>query len=152
MPSPERGDSAERCVRRFAVLRAAFAGTVLFATGSVAAPPPYAQDMERLAEILGSLQFLTELCDADPGSWREQMETIIALEAGGDESSEEWQARLTNLFNLGYSSFAAVYRTCTPSALTAVTLYRDAGAKIAAGITSRYGTPLPDTNIVVDDP
>ncbi len=133
-------------------MQAAIAGYLMFATSAVAALPPYAADLERLAEILGSLQFLSELCDADQTGWREQMEAIIALEGGRDDSSEEWEARLTNLFNVGYSSFASVYRSCTTSALTAIAHYRDAGAEIAAGITSRYGTPLPDPEAAGDSP
>ena len=68
--------------------------------------------MERLAEILGSPQFLTELCEDEPAPWRDEMEALIALA----EPDEVWRLRLIDRFNLGYSSFAIVYRLCTAAA------------------------------------
>ncbi len=104
--------------------------------GARAQLPPYAGEMERLAEVLGSLQFLTELCDDTPAPWRDQMEELLSL-AGSDDA---WRVRLTDRFNLGYSSFAAVYRNCTDAARLAITHYREEGAAITADIATRYGS------------
>jgi len=98
--------------------------------------PPYAGEMERLAEVLGSLQFLTELCENTPAPWRDQMAELLSL-AGSDDA---WRARLTDRFNLGYSSFAAVYRNCTDAAQVAITHYREEGAAITADIATRFGS------------
>ena len=153
MPSPERGGRVRRVIVFAARMRAAIAAMILFASTANAEPPPFAEDLERLAEILGSLQFLAELCEEDPTVWRGQMESILGLTDGGDESDAEWQARLTNRFNLGYSSFAAVYRNCTAAALTALVRYREAGAAITADIAARYGaTPLANSGTDVTDP
>ena len=91
--------------------------------------------MERLAEILGSLQFLTELCEDEPAPWRDEMEAQITLA----EPDEVWRLRLIDRFNLGYSSFATVYRLCTAAAALAITHYRDEGAEMAVGIAARFG-------------
>lgn len=112
--------------------------TILLCSALVRSPsasPPFAAEMERLAEILGSLQFLTELCEDEPAPWRDEMEALIALA----EPDEVWRLRLIDRFNLGYSSFAIVYRLCTAAAALAITHYRDEGADIAVGIAARFG-------------
>ncbi len=98
--------------------------------------PPYATDLERLAEILGSLQFLTELCEDTPAPWRDEMEQILTLA----EPDRAWRARLTDRFNIGYSSFAAVYRQCTDAARLAITHYREEGAAITGDVAARFGS------------
>lgn len=109
---------------------------VFLGQGARAQLPPYAGEMERLAEVLGSLQFLTELCEDSAAPWRDQMAELLSL-AGSDDA---WRARLTDRFNLGYSSFAAVYRNCTDAALLAIAHYREEGAAITADIATRYGS------------
>lgn len=101
-----------------------------------AADPPYEGQLLRLSEILGALHYLRPLCGADEAQmWRQQMEELIAAE----EPSDRRRARLTDRFNLGYSSFASVYRTCTPAAAAAVDRYQREGVKITRDITARYG-------------
>jgi uncharacterized protein (TIGR02301 family) len=101
-----------------------------------AGDPPYEGQLLRLSEILGALHYLRPLCGADEAQlWREQMEELMAAE----EPSEQRKARLTDRFNLGYSSFASVYRSCTPAAAAIVDRYQREGAKIARDITARYG-------------
>lgn len=97
--------------------------------------PPYAPAMEELAEIMGSLQFLAELCEDDPAPWRAETEDMIALA----EADEAWRIRLSDRFNLGYSSFAAAYRSCTESARAAIDHYRFLGAELAADIAKAFG-------------
>ncbi|MHA1559985.1 MAG: TIGR02301 family protein [Alphaproteobacteria bacterium] len=109
----------------------------LFLNTAIAAPPPYANDLERLAEILGSLQFLAEICDDGSAGWRQQMTELLGQT--DPEADAEWRARLTDRFNLGYSSFAAVYRSCTSAAMLAIEQYRMAGAQIAGDIAAEYG-------------
>lgn len=121
---------------------ALLAGVVMSALGPstlVAAQsgdPPYETQLLRLSEILGALHYLRPLCGADEAQlWRQEMEDLITAE----EPSDRRKARLTDRFNLGYSSFASVYRTCTPAAAAIVDRYQREGAKIARDITARYG-------------
>jgi uncharacterized protein (TIGR02301 family) len=98
--------------------------------------PPYESQLLRLSEILGALHYLRPLCGADEDQlWRQQMEELIAAE----EPNDRRRARLTDRFNLGYSSFASVYRTCTQAAVAAVDRYQREGVKITRDITARYG-------------
>lgn len=97
---------------------------------------PYEQQLLRLSEILGAVQYLRRLCDSDEGSlWRDQMLAILDSEA----PTLIRRARLVDHFNRGFDSFRAVYRTCTQAAITAIDRYMEEGANIARDITARYG-------------
>ena len=99
-------------------------------------PPAYNKQMLRLAEILGAIHYLRDLCDAKEGLlWREQMENIIA----GEEPSPERKAELIGQFNRGFRTFREIYRECTPTAIEAVNLYMRQGRRLAGKIPSRYG-------------
>lgn len=106
------------------------------ATGSVAAPAskdvkPYDDRLMRLAEILGAVHFLRELCGANEGQyWRERMEELMRAEG----SSALRQARLTRGFNQGYRNYARTYSTCTPTAQTAIARFLAEGAQISDGL------------------
>jgi len=131
----------ETTFRRF-VSRARIAiAASLVLNSAIAASPPYAADLERLAEILGSLQFLAEICDDESVGWRQQMADL--LRQTDPDTDAELRARLTDRFNLGYSSFAAVYRSCTAAAMSAIDRYRSAGAQIAGDIAAEYGALSP---------
>ena len=96
---------------------------------------PYDGDLERLAEILGSLQYLSAVCGANEGQkWRNEMQALIDAEAPNGERRRKIVAR----FNRGYRGFQQTYRTCTPAANVAIRRYLDEGAKIAREITARY--------------
>jgi uncharacterized protein (TIGR02301 family) len=101
-----------------------------------APPPPYEDQFLRLAEILGALHYLRDLCKAGDGdAWRQQMEALITSEQPDDLR----RARMVDRFNHGYDGFRSVYLTCTPAASLASDRYLQEGAKIAADITARYG-------------
>lgn len=117
-------------------------GLVLVAGGpfspawAQAADPPYEPQMQRLSEILGALHYLRPLCGADEKqTWRAQMEALLAAE----EPTGRRRERLIDRFNIGYSGFAAIYRTCTPAAAVLAEKYQKEGAQIARDITTRYG-------------
>lgn len=104
---------------------------------SIAKPAPYDDKLTRLAEILGSIHYLRNLCDqAGEPEWRVSMQKLIEAETA---SEPERRARLTASFNRGFRAFAAVHTECTDAALAAETQYRAEGATLAAEITSRYG-------------
>lgn len=99
-------------------------------------PPAYDEQMMRLAEILGSLHYLRELCGAKEGQlWRNEMEKLIVQEA----PSELRKQKLTARFNRGFRGFQEIYRECTPSAAEAANRYLRQGVRLAAEIPGRYG-------------
>ncbi|MCF8475534.1 MAG: TIGR02301 family protein [Pseudolabrys sp.] len=99
-------------------------------------PAPFDKDLQRLAEILGSLQYLRTVCGANEGQkWRNEMQALIDAEAPSGDRRRQIVAR----FNRGYRGFEQTYRTCTPAADLAIRRYLDEGAKIARDITARYG-------------
>jgi uncharacterized protein (TIGR02301 family) len=96
---------------------------------------PYDADLQRLAEILGALQYLRTVCKADDGQkWRDQMQALLDAEAPDGERRRKIVAN----FNRGYRGFQQTYRTCTPAADLVIRRYLDEGAKIAREITARY--------------
>lgn len=99
-------------------------------------PPIYEPRLLRLAEILGALHFLRELCDAGDGAaWKQDMEALIAAEAPGPQR----KAKLVGRFNHGFETYHSVYRSCTPAAKESIALYLKESAEIAADIRTRYG-------------
>lgn len=100
-------------------------------------PAPYDPQLNRLAEILGAVHYLRNLCGGDnEPEWRQSMQSLIEIETADEP---ERRRRLTAAFNRGYRSFAAVHVQCTPSAIAAEEQYRNEGATLAAEIAARYG-------------
>lgn len=100
-------------------------------------PPPYEARLLRLAEIIGSIQYLRNLCNSEgePG-WRESMQALLDSETAGEAAR---RAQLTAGYNRGFRAFAAVYTTCTAAALVAEERYRNEGATLIAEMVARYG-------------
>jgi uncharacterized protein (TIGR02301 family) len=121
-----------RSIRR--ALSAIVLGLALSATPALAIDPPYQEQMERLAEIMGSLYFLQPLCQPGADDWREQMAELISL----DQPDEDRRQRLAGAFNDGYSAYARLYRICTVSAAAALTRLLAEAEKTARDIHSRY--------------
>ncbi len=99
-------------------------------------PAPYDDRLLRMAEILGSVHYLRNLCNGREEEWRQMMAQLLA-----DETKNEPKraAKLTAGFNRGYRAFAATYTKCTPQAVEAEEKYRAEGATLATEITARYG-------------
>src|SRR5262245_49791143 len=102
---------------------------------STAPPPPddrpYDDKLMRLAEILGAVHYLRELCGAQEGQvWRDQMKEILRNEG----TTAVRRAKLVNAFNDGYRGYRRTYRTCTQSATVATTRFSTEGASIAASL------------------
>jgi uncharacterized protein (TIGR02301 family) len=102
------------------------------------APPPpddrpYDDKLLRLAEILGAVHYLRELCGAAEGQiWRDQMRDLVKLEG----STAVRRAKLVRSFNNGYRGYRRTYRTCTPSATVAINRFTVEGADIAFALAS----------------
>ena len=98
-------------------------------------PAPFDHDLQRLAEILGSLHFLRDICGSNEGQkWRNEAQVLIDTEAPSGERHEQMIASLTR----GYRAFQQSYRTCTPAADFAIRRYLAESAEIAREITARY--------------
>jgi uncharacterized protein (TIGR02301 family) len=109
---------------------------------SSAPPPPddrpYDTKLMRLAEILGAVHYLRELCGADEGQiWRDQMKEILRNEG----TTAVRRAKLVNSFNDGYRGYRRTYRSCTQSATLATTRFSSEGATIAASLAQGGSFP-----------
>jgi uncharacterized protein (TIGR02301 family) len=100
-----------------------------------AAEAPFEPGLMRLAEILGSLHFLRNLCGEKGDRWRAEMEKLLESE----NPDPERRARFIASFNRGYRSFGSTYSRCTPSATEAINRYMREGEALSRDIASRYG-------------
>jgi uncharacterized protein (TIGR02301 family) len=115
---------------------------VLIITCSLAVPAraqetaaPFDNELQRFAEILGTLHYLRGICGNNEGSkWRNEMQALLDAET----PSGDRRARMIAGFNRGYNGFQQTYRTCTPAATLAIRRYIDEGLKISRDLTARY--------------
>ncbi|MCI5077377.1 TIGR02301 family protein [Oricola sp.] len=105
------------------------------APAQISATVPYDESLLRLAEVLGSIHYLRNLCGEESNEWRDQMEGMLAAE----NPEPVRRARLIASFNRGYRTFDSVYVTCTEQALAAAERYMSEGATLSREITNRYG-------------
>lgn len=99
-------------------------------------PPAYEPDMLRLAEVMGSLAFLRELCGApEAPQWRARMAELLETE-GVTQGRKE---RLAGAYNRGFKSFALTYRTCTAAADEASARLSKDGERLSRSLAGRYG-------------
>jgi len=99
-------------------------------------PPAYDAQMLKLAETLGALHYLRELCGAGDGQiWRDEMERLLEAE----EPSEERRAQLIAHFNRGFRGYREIHRECTPAAAEAANQHLRLGVRIATDIPNRFG-------------
>ncbi len=92
---------------------------------------PYDEKLLRLAELLGAIHYLRELCSAEDGQlWRNRMRDLIKAEG----STALRRARLTRSFNQGYRSYSRTYISCTPSAQTTIARFLKEGSELSDGL------------------
>ena len=111
---------------------------LMSASGGAKAAPgdvkPYDDKLMRLAEILGAVHYLRELCSANDGQlWREKMKELLDTEGG----TAIRRARLTRSFNQGYRSYRRTYVTCTPTAQSSIERFLAEGIQIGDGLINR---------------
>lgn len=100
------------------------------------APAPYDRDLMRMAEVIGSLAFLRNLCTmADAAEWPARMKALI--EAEGITPSR--RDRLAGAYNRGYRSYALTYRVCTPAAHEAAARFLAEGERLSHALAGRFG-------------
>ena len=81
----------------------------------------------RLAEILGAMHHLQQLCKAhDDQTWRKQM--IVLMKAEGARGIKH--TRLVSSFNQGYRNAQEVHTSCTKPANSKIASYTDEGARL----------------------
>lgn len=108
------------------------------ATAAEAPPPPYEAQMTRLAEVLGGLAFLRDLCGAGDGDdWRGKMSALLDAEAPNGARRE----KLVAAFNRGFRGYELTYRVCTANAEAAIGRYLSEADRISRDIAYRYGSP-----------
>jgi uncharacterized protein (TIGR02301 family) len=96
---------------------------------------PFDNELQRFAEILGTLHYLRGICgNNEGGKWRNEMQALLDAET----PSGERRTRMIAGFNRGYNGFQQTYRTCTPAATLAIRRYIDEGLKISRDLTARY--------------
>lgn len=99
-------------------------------------PPPYDPELLRLAEILGALTYLNELCASNPsGDWRAKMQSLLEAEARTTARKE----RLAGSYNRGFRDYERTYHSCTQNAQAVISRFLAEGGKIAHEVVNRYG-------------
>jgi uncharacterized protein (TIGR02301 family) len=99
-------------------------------------PPPYEPELLRLAEIIGSLAFLRQLCAMpDAPEWPRRMQALLDAEGTTPGRRE----RIAGAYNRGFRAYGLTYRVCTPSATEATNRYLKEGEQIARNMSTRYG-------------
>lgn len=111
------------------------AGAAMPAVAQSDLEAPYDGRLNRLAEVMGSVHYLTNLCGEPSNQWRDEMQRMLSLES----PEPNRRSRLVASFNRGFRSFDSVYNQCTQQAKTAVTRYIDEGISLSAEINARFG-------------
>jgi uncharacterized protein (TIGR02301 family) len=98
--------------------------------------PPYEAQILRLAEILGALSHLDEICGGNTdGAWRGKMQALIDAEARTAFQKE----RLAGTFNRSFRGYQMSYHACTGNARAAIGRFLNEGSRLAHEIVDRYG-------------
>lgn len=96
---------------------------------------PFDAPLDRLAELMGTLAFMRDLCgDGDGPAWRDKLQALIDAEGRTGARVE----RLAGSFNRGFQSYQLVYRTCTPAAQVVIDRALDEGSRIAKELSVRF--------------
>ena len=103
--------------------------------------PVYESRLLRLAEIMGALSYMGDLCHAPPGTppaetWRGRMRELLEAEGQTPVMKE----RLAGAYNRGITGYQASYRVCTPAGLLAIERMLNEGAALAHDLAGRYGS------------
>ncbi|WP_019220485.1 TIGR02301 family protein [Bartonella senegalensis] len=96
--------------------------------------PPYDAKLLRLAEILGALHSLQNLCSTPTNHWYDHMSALIEAE----KPSPQRRAYFYEAFNETYRAFSENYHRCTQSAIEANQRYIKEGKFLSENLL----TPL----------
>jgi uncharacterized protein (TIGR02301 family) len=100
-------------------------------------PPPaaYEPDLLRLAEVLGTLSYMTTLC-TQPGSdtWPQRITQLIEAEGTTPQRKE----RLAGAYNRGYLGHQSTHRACTDRSRQVIDRMLQQGQRLTREIATRY--------------
>ncbi|MGO9674937.1 MAG: TIGR02301 family protein [Methylocella sp.] len=96
-------------------------------------PPPYEPQILRLAEILGALAWLDDLCGSK-SDWRVRMQQLLEAEAKTPERKE----RFAGSFNRSFHDYEQSYQTCTPNAEIIIGRFLSEGDRLARDVANRF--------------
>ncbi|MCB1480909.1 MAG: TIGR02301 family protein [Rhodobiaceae bacterium] len=130
---------------RFAHIAALAAVMIVFAGVSAHAqnidpnqqeqPAPYDDQLVRLAEVLGAVHYLRNLCGAEENqTWRDQMQKLLEAE----NPSTARRARFVDGFNRGYRGYQRTHATCTDASRLLADRFVSEGVQISSQIATRY--------------
>ncbi|WP_455481124.1 TIGR02301 family protein [Bartonella sp. B12(2025)] len=111
-------------------LISSLASTPIFAQQS----PPYEIKLLRLAEILGSLHYLQNLCSTPTNQWYDYMTALIEAE----QPIPQRRAHFYEAFNEAYRAFSENYHHCTQSAIEANQRYIKEGRALSESLLIQY--------------
>ncbi len=98
--------------------------------------PSYEPDLERLAQLIGTLAYLRDLCGKGDGAeWRARMTALIDAEA----KTQDRRERLAGAYNRGFLGYQMTYHSCTPAAEVVIGRFLDEGERLTHDLTTRYG-------------
>jgi uncharacterized protein (TIGR02301 family) len=125
---------ANRAGKRVATVGLALA-IMLAPVAANAQTAAYDEKLSRLAEVLGSIHYLRNLCTESSNQWRDEMERLLSVE----KPEPVRRAQLIAAFNKGYRSFDSVYTRCTDQARSSADRYVEEGRTLALDLASTYG-------------
>lgn len=97
---------------------------------------PYEADLLRLAELMGALAFLRDLChDGDGAEFRDKIAQLISA----DPRPQEAKDQLAGAFNREFDGYRLTYRVCTSNARETIAAYLGETRRLAKDVASRYG-------------
>ncbi len=98
-------------------------------------PPPYEAQLLRLAQIMGTLAYLRDLCGAGDGdAWRSKMANLLDSET----KSGPRRQTLAGAYNKGFHGYETTYHTCTSHAAIVMQRFLSEGNDLARDIANRF--------------
>ena len=96
----------------------------------------YDPQLLRLAEIMGAVHYLRELCGAKDGQrWRKAISDIVAAEG----TTALRRATIAKRFNRGYRGYRRTYRNCTRSAKATIVRFMTEATEISQALIKLGG-------------
>ncbi|WP_455479763.1 TIGR02301 family protein [Bartonella sp. B23] len=96
--------------------------------------PLYETKLLRMAEILGSLHYLQNLCSTPTNQWYSHMNALIEAE----QPMPQRRAYFYEAFNGAYRAFSENYHHCTQSAIKANKRYIKEGRALSENLLTYY--------------
>lgn len=108
---------------------------VLAQTTQQVSGPPYENQLIKLAQTLGSLHYLSNLCDSTTTLWRDQMDALLTSE----NTDAKRRKILISGFNNSYRAYADNYSQCSDQAIKAIARFKSEGEALTRQLISHYG-------------